>query len=67
MAMMQEFREFAVKGNVVDPAVVSIQGAVSGEIAASMGANLYMPALQYSHLAGTNAKRPWQPRHGRFP
>ena len=36
MSMMQEFREFAVKGNVIDLAVGVIIGGAFGKIVTSM-------------------------------
>jgi large conductance mechanosensitive channel len=43
MGMMQEFRDFAVKGNVVDLAVGVIIGAAFGKIVDSMVNHLIMP------------------------
>jgi large conductance mechanosensitive channel len=43
MGMMQEFRDFAVKGNVVDLAVGVIVGAAFGKIVDSMVKDLIMP------------------------
>ncbi len=37
MSMMQEFKEFAVKGNVVDMAVGIIIGGAFGTIATTIG------------------------------
>lgn len=45
MGMMQEFREFAVKGNVVDLAVGVIIGAAFGKIVDSVVADLIMPVV----------------------
>ena len=45
MGMMQEFREFAVKGNVVDLAVGVIIGAAFGKIVDSLVNDLVMPAI----------------------
>jgi large conductance mechanosensitive channel len=45
MGMMQEFREFAVKGNVMDLAVGVIIGAAFGKIVDSVVADLIMPII----------------------
>ena len=43
--MFKEFREFAVKGNVVDLAVGVIIGAAFGAIVSSLVADIVMPPL----------------------
>jgi large conductance mechanosensitive channel len=45
MGMMQEFKEFAVKGNVVDLAVGVIVGAAFGKIVTSLVEDLIMPIV----------------------
>ncbi len=45
MGMMQEFKEFAVKGNVVDLAVGVIIGAAFGKIVDSIVGDLVMPLV----------------------
>jgi large conductance mechanosensitive channel len=45
MGMVQEFREFAVKGNVVDLAVGVIVGAAFGKIVDSLVKDLVMPVV----------------------
>ena len=45
MGMMSEFREFAVKGNVVDLAVGVIIGAAFGKIVDSLVGDLVMPVV----------------------
>ena len=45
MSMMSEFREFAVKGNVIDLAVGVIIGAAFGRIVDSLVGDLIMPTL----------------------
>jgi len=45
MGMMKEFREFAVKGNVVDMAVGIIIGAAFGTIIKSLVNDILMPPL----------------------
>lgn len=45
MGMMQEFKDFAVKGNVMDLAVGVIIGGAFGKIVASMVDDLIMPIV----------------------
>src|SRR5690349_1769817 len=45
MGMMQEFKEFAMKGNVVDLAVGVIIGAAFGKIVASWVNDIIMPPI----------------------
>ena len=45
MGMLQEFKEFAVKGNVMDLAVGVIIGGAFGKIVDSMVADLIMPLV----------------------
>jgi large conductance mechanosensitive channel len=45
MGMLQEFREFAVKGNVVDLAVGVIIGAAFGKIVDSLVNDVVMPSI----------------------
>jgi large conductance mechanosensitive channel len=45
MAILKEFREFAVKGNVVDLAVGLIIGAAFGKIVNSLVADVIMPPI----------------------
>lgn len=45
MSMVKEFREFAVKGNVVDLAVAVIIGAAFGKIVASAVDDIVMPLI----------------------
>ncbi len=45
MGMMQEFRDFAVKGNVVDLAVGVIIGAAFGKIVDSLVKDIIMPII----------------------
>jgi large conductance mechanosensitive channel len=45
MGMMQEFKEFAIKGNVVDLAVGVIIGAAFGKIVESVVGDLIMPVV----------------------
>src|SRR5687768_8407086 len=45
MSILTEFREFAVKGNVVDLAVGVIIGAAFGKIVASLVGDIVMPMI----------------------
>ena len=57
MAIVEEFKKFALKGNVIDLAVAVIIGAAFGKIVASLVDNILMPPLglllgdvDFSHL-----------------
>lgn len=45
MTLLREFREFAVKGNVVDLAVAVIIGGAFGKIVASLVEDIVMPGV----------------------
>ena len=45
MGMLQEFKEFAVKGNVVDLAVAVIVGGAFGKITSSLVNDVIMPPI----------------------
>jgi large conductance mechanosensitive channel len=45
MSLMREFRDFAVRGNVVDLAVAVIIGAAFGKIVSSLVADIIMPLV----------------------
>lgn len=45
MGLLKEFKEFAVKGNVVDMAVGIIIGAAFGKIVSSVVADVIMPPI----------------------
>ena len=45
MGMVKEFKEFALKGNVVDMAVGVVIGAAFGKIVSSFVSNIIMPPL----------------------
>ena len=47
MSLLKEFREFAVKGNVVDMAVGIIIGAAFGKIVSSFVSDIVTPPLGY--------------------
>ncbi|AFJ03248.1 Large-conductance mechanosensitive channel [Methylophaga frappieri] len=45
MSMMQEFKKFALRGNVVDMAVGIIIGAAFGKIVSSLVSDIIMPPI----------------------
>ena len=45
MSMMSEFKEFAVKGNVLDMAVGVIIGGAFGKIVSSVVSDILMPPI----------------------
>ena len=45
MSMLQEFKEFAIKGNAIDMAVGIIVGASFGKIITSLVADVFMPPI----------------------
>ena len=47
MSLLQEFKEFTVKGNVMDLAVGVIIGGAFGKIVASMVSDLIMPVIAW--------------------
>ena len=51
--MLKEFRDFAVKGNVVDMAVGVIIGGAFGKIVTSLVSDIIMPAISAA-FGGTN-------------
>jgi len=53
MSLLSEFREFALKGNVVDLAVGVIVGAAFGKIVDSLVKNVLMPPIGYM-IGGVN-------------
>lgn len=53
MGLLTEFKEFAVKGNVVDMAVGIIIGAAFGKIVSSVVNDVIMPAIGYM-IGGVN-------------
>ena len=65
MSLGSEFKEFAMKGNVVDLAVGVIIGAAFGKIVSSLVGDMFMPALgkviggiNFSDLAVSLGKDP---------
>ena len=64
MGMIKEFKDFAMRGNVVDMAVGIIIGAAFGKIVSSFVNDVIMPPIgllldnvDFSHLAITLAKK----------
>jgi large conductance mechanosensitive channel len=55
MGLMQEFKEFAVKGNAVDMAVGIIIGAAFGKVVSSLVNDVIMPPIGLL-VGGTNFK-----------
>ena len=53
MSMMSEFREFALKGNVVDLAVGVVIGTAFGKIVAALVENIISPIVGYL-IGGVN-------------
>jgi large conductance mechanosensitive channel len=53
MGMMSEFKDFAIKGNVVDMAVGIIIGAAFGKIVSSFVADVVMPPIGLA-MGGVN-------------
>jgi large conductance mechanosensitive channel len=45
MSMLQEFKEFAIKGNVIDMSVGIVIGAAFGKIVSSFVADVIMPPI----------------------
>ncbi len=55
MSILSEFREFAMKGNVVDLAIGVIMGAAFAPIVATLTDNIIMPPIGYL-LGGVDFK-----------
>jgi large conductance mechanosensitive channel len=56
MGMLSDFRDFAVKGNVVDLAVAVIMGAALGAIVSSAVDDVITPLLLTPALKAANAQ-----------
>lgn len=48
MSMLKEFKDFALRGNVVDMAVGVVIGAAFGKIVSSLVSDIIMPPLGYA-------------------
>ncbi len=55
MGMLSEFREFALRGNVIDLAVGVIIGGAFGKIITSLVSDMIMPAVAYM-IGGSSFK-----------
>ena len=55
MGMMDEFKEFALKGNVVDLAVGVIIGAAFGKVVSSLVEGVLMPPISFL-MSGVDVK-----------
>ena len=49
MGMLQEFKEFAMRGNVADMAIGVVIGAAFGKIVTSFTNDLLMPPIGHAH------------------
>jgi len=74
MNMIQEFKEFAIKGNVVDMAVGVIIGGAFGKIVSSLVTDVVMPPIgvlvggvDFSKLALTIPAPPATQNRSRLP
>ncbi len=56
MSLIKEFKEFAMKGNVVDMAVGLVIGAAFGKIVASLVNDVIMPPLTWL-ISGINVSK----------
>lgn len=58
--LIQEFRDFAFKGNVVDLAVAVIIGGAFGKVVNSLVQNILMPLLSYVSVSEAGDYRNWK-------
>jgi len=75
--VLKEFKQFAMRGNVVDLAVGVIIGAAFGKIVSSLVEDVLMPPIggcsvtstfrDYSSISAKNHTKHWQPRRPRAP
>jgi len=71
MAFIKEFKEFALKGNVVDLAIAVIIGAAFGAIVSSLVDDvitplLLTPALKFAHAENIAALKWGEVKYGSF-
>ena len=71
MKIINEFRTFALRGNVVDLAVGVVVGSAFGKIVSSFVADILMPPINFRQLAltlseGTETSDPVLLRYGSF-
>ncbi len=64
MGILKEFRDFALRGNVVDLAVAVIIGAAFGAIVSSLVDNVITPLLLTAALKAANAQNLEQLTYG---
>ena len=57
MGMLKEFKEFAMKGNIVDLAVAVVIGAAFGKIVSSLVDDVITPALLNPALKAANLEK----------
>lgn len=60
--LLQEFKKFAFKGNVVDLAIAVIIGGAFGKVVTSLVNNVLMPLVSYVH-ANPNGYEAWKIGH----
>ena len=65
MSLAKEFKEFAMKGNVIDMAVGVIIGAAFGKIIASIVDDIIMPPIGQVDRRRALLRSRGQPRHER--
>ena len=65
MGMMKEFKEFALKGNVIDLAVAVVIGAAFGAIISSMVEDVITPLAANAGAGGGQLNRPGSTNVGR--
>ena len=58
MKILQEFRDFAMRGNVIDLAVGVIIGAAFAPIVSTLVENIVMPPIGYLLAGSTSANSP---------
>lgn len=69
MSMIKEFKEFAIRGNVIDMAVGIIIGAAFGKIVSSLVKDIIMPPIgvMIGGVDFSNLKVVIQAAHGKVP
>lgn len=63
MGLLKEFRDFAMRGNVVDMAVGVIIGGAFGKIVTALVSNVFMPPIAYWQN-GANFTETWKVKIG---
>jgi large conductance mechanosensitive channel len=67
MSMLKEFREFAIKGNVVDLAIAVVIGAAFGKIIAAFTDSMLMPLISMVLGKSSVAELTFTVNHTIFP